>query len=216
LYSFTNLKGGADYVITPLLNRDHLNGVSTTDLVLIQKHILGIKPLSSPYRMIAADVNDSKSITTLDLILIRRLILNIDERFESGLSWKFVDAKYKFVDPTNPWKNNIPEVVKVENVLRIARVDFIAIKMGDVNGSAVTSGARSEIIEYYTPPALTTYVGALSSVVQGQVFCLFPLSYNSRPSATISTSTAACNGASAQCPTFLWCTPITTTLISRC
>jgi hypothetical protein len=32
-----------------------MNGVSTVDLLLIQKHIIGLKELDSPLKMIAAD-----------------------------------------------------------------------------------------------------------------------------------------------------------------
>ena len=67
-YAFAGLQIDYDYTITPQLNADYLNGVSTFDLVLISKHILGVQPLDTPYKMIAADVNNSKSITTLDLI----------------------------------------------------------------------------------------------------------------------------------------------------
>ena len=67
LYGFNSLLKGGDYTITPQLDKEHRNGVSTFDLVLIQKHILGIQPLSNPYRMLAADVNNSKTITTLGL-----------------------------------------------------------------------------------------------------------------------------------------------------
>jgi hypothetical protein len=38
------------------------------DLVLISKHILGLEPLNSPYKMIAADANKSNSITTFDIV----------------------------------------------------------------------------------------------------------------------------------------------------
>jgi hypothetical protein len=139
LYGFNNLLKGGDYTITPQLDKEHRNGVSTFDLILIQKHILGIQPLANPYRMIAADVNNSKTITTLDLILIRKLILNIDDSFKSTASWKFVDAKYKFAETTNPWKNEIPEVVNVNDLEGKVQADFVAIKMGDVNGSAATN-----------------------------------------------------------------------------
>ncbi|MCB0618177.1 MAG: hypothetical protein KDC41_05590, partial [Saprospiraceae bacterium] len=47
-YMFTNLVAGNDYSVTPNLDVDHDNGVSTYDLVLITKHILGIQPLDSP------------------------------------------------------------------------------------------------------------------------------------------------------------------------
>jgi hypothetical protein len=63
--------------ITPVKDDNPLNGVTTYDLVLISKHILGIEPLGSPYKMIAADANKSNSITTFDIVEIRKLILGI-------------------------------------------------------------------------------------------------------------------------------------------
>jgi hypothetical protein len=139
LYDFKDLLHDDDYTVSPKLDKEHSNGLSTFDLVLIRKHILGIQLLDNPYRMLAADVNNSKTITTLDLIEIRKLILNFKQRFEDCPSWKFVDAKYKFPDPNNPWKDRIPEAVTVQNLLDQLKVDFIAIKMGDVNGSALTN-----------------------------------------------------------------------------
>ena len=47
-YFFENLEEGYDYTIGPELNEDHGNGVSTFDVVMISKHILGVEPLSSP------------------------------------------------------------------------------------------------------------------------------------------------------------------------
>jgi hypothetical protein len=67
-YLLNNLTAGGDYTVTPVLDANYLNGVSTFDLVLISRHILGVQLLDSPYKMIAADVNNSRSITTLDLI----------------------------------------------------------------------------------------------------------------------------------------------------
>jgi hypothetical protein len=141
VYLFGNLTKGSDYTVSPQLDKDHINGVSTFDLVFIQKHILGTKAIDNPYRMIAADVNNSKSISTLDMILIRKLILNIDTKFGNVPSWKFIDATYKFPDPTNPWSAQFPEVVNVNDLDGKVKADFIAIKMGDVSGNASTSGA---------------------------------------------------------------------------
>jgi hypothetical protein len=142
-YSFVSLATGGDFTVTPQLDKNHLNGVSTFDLVLIQKHILGIQALNSPYKMIAADVNNSKSITTLDLIALRKLILNIDQNFANNTSWRFVDAAYRFPDSNNPWSTGFPEVVSVNNLASNISANFVAIKIGDVNASAVVSSASS-------------------------------------------------------------------------
>jgi hypothetical protein len=142
-YEFVNINKGGDFTVTPQLDKNHLNGVSTFDLVLIQKHILGIQPLESPYKMIAADVNNSKSISALDMVQIRKLILNIDKHFANNTSWRFVDAAYRFPDPKNPWSTSFSEVMGVNDLVKNVRANFVAIKVGDVNASASVSSAAS-------------------------------------------------------------------------
>ena len=137
-YAFTNLTKGADFSLSAQLDKDHVNGVSTFDLVLIQKHILGTKLIDNPYRQIAADVNNSKSISTLDMIQIRKLILQVDDKFKNVPSWKFVDAAYRFPDASNPFGAEYTEVINVNNLTGNVKADFVAIKMGDVNGNAAT------------------------------------------------------------------------------
>ncbi|HKK77733.1 MAG TPA: T9SS type A sorting domain-containing protein, partial [Saprospiraceae bacterium] len=122
---------------TPQKDDDHQNGVSTFDLVLISKHILGVQPLNSPYQQIAADINKSGTVTTLDLIQLRKLILNIDSEFSNNTSWRFVDGDYTFSDPDNPLAESFPEVKNFNNLEGEEVADFMAIKVGDVNGSAI-------------------------------------------------------------------------------
>jgi hypothetical protein len=93
--------------------------------------------------MIAADANNSKSISTLDLIQIRKLILNIDTHFANNTSWRFVDATYRFPNATNPWSAAFPEVVSVNDLVGNIKANFVAIKIGDVNASASVNGAAS-------------------------------------------------------------------------
>ena len=142
-FNFAGLQLGHDYTVTPQLDRAALNGVSTFDLVLISKHILGVQQLTSPYKMIAADVNNSKSITTLDLIQLRKLILNIDEEFSNNTSWRFVDASYSFRNPANPFAESFPEVKNFNDLTGEEIADFVAIKVGDVNGNANVAEVRS-------------------------------------------------------------------------
>jgi uncharacterized repeat protein (TIGR01451 family) len=139
-YEFEDLDQGYDYSITPYLNTDHRNGISTFDMLLIQQHLLGVTYLNSPYKMIAADVNHTNSITTLDLIQIQRIILGIDLEFPNNTSWRFVDASYTFPVPTNPWFNIFPEAVNVNDLnTDILFNNFVAIKTGDVNYTATTT-----------------------------------------------------------------------------
>ena len=147
-YSIPSLTLNRNYTVKPSLNRGFLNGITTFDLVLISKHILNVEPFNSPYKIIAADVNNSKTLSTIDLIQLRKLILGIDLAFQFNESWRFVSSSFVFPDPNNPWKTAFPEEVSFNPIDGHKRADFIGIKIGDVNGSAqingpVTPGIRS-------------------------------------------------------------------------
>ena len=136
-YSLVNLKRDEYYILTPKLDDNPLNGVSTYDIVLIQKHILNIQALNSPFKMIAADVNNSGSISTLDIIQLRKLILGIDTKFSNNRSWRFINASYIFPSPLiNPWQDKFPESISIASWSTGLSTDFVAIKIGDVNASA--------------------------------------------------------------------------------
>ncbi|KAA3632168.1 MAG: hypothetical protein DWQ02_15155 [Bacteroidetes bacterium] len=131
-----NVHPSGPITITPHLDLGGFpfSGMSTLDRILIQKHILGIQALDSPYKMIAADVNNSATITASDIIQMRKLILGIFVDFPNNTLWRFVDADYVFPNPANPWVEEFPEVVEIENPWdQINNVDFIAIKIGDVS-----------------------------------------------------------------------------------
>jgi hypothetical protein len=132
--------GDINATITPEKDDNPLNGVTTYDLLLISKHILGVSPLSSPYKMIAADVNKSNSITTFDIVELRKLILGIYNELPNNTSWRFVDKSFAFADPTNPFTQTFPESKSLNTITGVhISEDFVAMKVGDVNGNAVAN-----------------------------------------------------------------------------
>ncbi|MFT7450028.1 MAG: hypothetical protein ACI9VN_000740, partial [Patescibacteria group bacterium] len=139
MYEFNNLVEGQNYSVTPMLDENPLNGVSSYDLVLITKHILQLQLLDSPYKMIAADINNSGSITTMDIVELRKLILHIDEVFASNTSWRFVETAYIFPEPTNPFATIFPEEVYINGLITEELHNFVGVKIGDVNGSAIAN-----------------------------------------------------------------------------
>ncbi len=145
-FQFEGLPVGGDYTVKPVKQDDLLNGVSTFDLVLMQKHILGVQLLDSPYKMISADVNGSQSITTLDMINLRKVILNIDTEFSNNSSWRFIHEDYTFPEVNDPWRDLFPEVYSINNLPEgeAMTAGFIAVKIGDVNGNAIVNNAMIE------------------------------------------------------------------------
>ncbi|MEM9918855.1 MAG: T9SS type A sorting domain-containing protein [Bacteroidota bacterium] len=135
-FNFNNLPVDYNYSIRPEKNKNPLNGISTYDLVLISKHVLGLERIQSPYRLIAADVNNSGSISAFDMVDLRKLILFIETEFENNTSWRFIPADYVFPDPSSPFSSTFPEVYTINNLNRDEIANFVAIKTGDVNNSA--------------------------------------------------------------------------------
>ena len=137
-----------DYLVTPFKDDNFLNGVTTYDLVLISKHNLGIEPLDSPYKMVAADANKSGSITPFDIVLLRKWILGIiplDEPPPPGAakSWRFVEKDFVFPNPLNPFQSPFPESKTVTITSSASgEANFIGMKTGDVNLTHVANGGN--------------------------------------------------------------------------
>jgi SdrD B-like domain/Dockerin type I domain len=148
-FSINNLIKGNNYAIRATREDAQVNGVTTFDVALMSKHILGTTPLSTPYKIIAADVNRDGDITAVDMLHTRRMVLRLQTAFPNGTpAWRFVDKAYRFNDPTNPLAEDFPEVVNISNMPTMAQADFIGIKVGDVNGNAsvIARGAPKDLI----------------------------------------------------------------------
>ncbi len=126
----------SDNYARPAKTDDYLNGVTTFDLVLMSKHILGVDTLDSPYKLIAADANRSGSITTFDIVELRRLILGFNQVLPNSGSWRFIDADHTFANPMNPFVPPYPEKISLLEI-KANDLDFIAVKVGDMNDNAM-------------------------------------------------------------------------------
>ncbi len=136
LYAFPSMPFGGSYKINPVKNDDYTNGVSTLDLVLIQRHILGIESLDSPYKIVAADINNDENVSSADLLELRKLILGTISEFSDNGSWRFIDSEFEFADPTDVFATSIPGDYKIATLNSDMTIDFTALKVGDVNNNA--------------------------------------------------------------------------------
>lgn len=123
------------FLVVPSMTTDPLNGVDLFDLVLINRHILGLSPLPT-LGIIAADANNSRSVTTFDILTLRNLLTGMLTGFpgHSGATWRFVDAQHVFSGPNNPFLDFFSENQFLDTLQGMAT--FWAVKIGDVNCSA--------------------------------------------------------------------------------
>lgn len=132
-FAFPNNPMFEDFALSARKNDDVLNGVTTLDIVLIQRHILNINTFSNPYTLIAADVNNDEKISGIDIVELRKLVLGKIDTFLTNDSWRFVD-KDAYMDSISPWP--FTEVAQLEDLNQSQmNEDFIGVKIGDVNNS---------------------------------------------------------------------------------
>ncbi len=139
-YTVGPMSRGEDYLLLPQKNGKDSEGISTLDLIMVSRHLLGEKLLENPYQLIAADVNGSNSVSTLDIIWMRKMILKQIDEFPFGKSWRFIPGDWEFSDIRRPWEKPFPEITQVVKLEEEQwNQDFVAIKVGDVNFSYLTA-----------------------------------------------------------------------------
>ena len=124
------------FKIVPSKTDQRLAGITTFDLALLSRHVLGIQLITSPYKLIAADVNKDGSIDGADMLFIRRLILHVDTVFRHVPHWIFIPKTYT-IPAILPKLDSIPQAYYFNAYSSSLPnpFEFITIKMGDINNS---------------------------------------------------------------------------------
>jgi uncharacterized repeat protein (TIGR01451 family) len=138
-YRFPDMPNGGSYVLKAEHDMNPLNGVSTADIIHIQRHILGLAPFDTPLKYVAADVNSNNRVTSSDIVEIRKLILGKIDRFSKSQSWKFILSNYTFNDLNDPLSEDYPQKLSINGINKNYYVDFTGIKIGDVDDSNIAS-----------------------------------------------------------------------------
>ncbi len=142
-FAFNNIYGLGLFELTPYNDNDPSMGVTTLDILVVQKHIMGMDALDTPYDMIAADVNNSNDITGSDIITLQKLILGDYQTFPENTSFRFVGQQQAFIDD-NPFITSYDEHLAWYAVTEDKTRNFYGIKIGDVNGTFVGDGFQSD------------------------------------------------------------------------
>lgn len=145
-FLFPSVPMGQDYRLTSFKNDDLLNGVTTLDLVNIQRHIIAIQPFTNPYSIIASDIDNNGVVNISDLVELRRVVLGFDNEFPNGQNaWRFIDRDRPILDELNPFP--FVESIQISSSQNLQRAyAFMGIKIGDVN-QTVQMGLQNQATE---------------------------------------------------------------------
>ncbi len=135
-YAFT-VPAGNLTTLTPTKSTTGNDGVTAADLLFISNHIFG-NLLTSPYQWVAADANGDGNITLNDYLRIQRVALGTDQHILGAPDWKFIPKSFTFPTP-NPLSPNTYPLNFSFTAVADANVDFVAVRMGDVNGNITPS-----------------------------------------------------------------------------
>jgi hypothetical protein len=150
-YNF-NVPMGTLINVEPVKDINDVNGVSTIDLIILQKHLLGTQLIESPYRLIAADVNRDGFLNTLDMLEMRQLIIGEITEFTNNTSWRFVLKGHTF-STQMPQAEAFPERFIISLDQPVMKQDFVGMKIGDLNldgdvaRRSPRSGANDQVLQ---------------------------------------------------------------------
>lgn len=137
-YYSVEVPTGEDYVIQPFYDENFNHQVTMTDFLMIVKHILFIDQITDPYKLIAADLNNSCSLSAFDLVFLRKVILSVETSLSNNTSWRFFDASSSISLQDFPCGGPVSfESVTFSDLQSdVQGLDWVAVKIGDLNGSA--------------------------------------------------------------------------------
>ena len=104
-------------------------GITTADLIHLQHHLTGKKVFDQAYQWVAADLDNSGTITYNDLELLKQVINN--EFTEAG--WRVLPTNW--LADKKLYQTTLPNTVAIRVANRTFSQDFTAIKLGDIDGS---------------------------------------------------------------------------------
>lgn len=131
------------YEVYEYSDYDCKNGNSTLDIVILYKYLLGIKYIETPHILLASDVNGDRKITGQDVIEYLNVILRGKQCFTNN-SYFSLNKDYQFLKPEKAYEEGGLSRIQKINVIpgAVSNVDFIFIKTGDLNLSAINLESR--------------------------------------------------------------------------
>jgi len=97
-YTFSSVASGGTYTVTP--SKAALTpgsaGITTVDVIAVQRHFLGFGTPLSGCRLTAADVNGVNGVNTVDVIAIQRFFLGLTTGIGNAGKYKFAPVSRSY------------------------------------------------------------------------------------------------------------------------
>lgn len=140
IYAFQGIPGREDYSVQFIKEGPVANGLDPADISIIRSEILYFQILN-PFAFFGGDINGGFGLSTLDIVVIARILLGYSYDAPTSKRWRFLYA-YTDFDLENP--NNIdgtiPKAIDTYPIgglnQNLHNIDFIGLKKGDVNLTA--------------------------------------------------------------------------------
>jgi hypothetical protein len=136
--TLTGLTLGRMYNITPTKSADPVNGLSSFEIFLGQRYLLGneVPQITDPMQVVGLDMNCSESFSIIDLFIMQSLLVGDLENVPNCNSWTFVPESHTF--PEDFSHTNIFPVPRMAEVMLQgdSMVMFSGVKTGDLLGDA--------------------------------------------------------------------------------
>lgn len=129
-FFFEGLPSGYDYTLQFDKAGTPLNGLSTLDMVMISRHLIGVAPLDSELKIRAADIDGNGQVSITDVLYLRQLVLAIVKELPHQRNWLFVAEDG--TPPNSVQANSFTYAVNGDTMER----NFTIQKVGDLNGTA--------------------------------------------------------------------------------
>ena len=112
---------------------DHRMYVDEHDLEALYNHLEDIELITDPYLLLAADIDDSKSIDDTDLELLYQMVNGEILEFPTDHNWRCIEKDYNFKFPNTPFEEaKYFEPMRLNNVKEDIVKDFYTIKKGNL------------------------------------------------------------------------------------
>lgn len=135
IYGSNNVLFYRNYKINAFKEGD-MTRVDQQDLDLLINHVNGSQPLSSPYSLLAADINEDMQIDEEDINLLSEIISGEEDEWPLERQWVFYNKDEFMGMSSNPLAQADPisHTVAIENFENESHeLDFIGILKGDID-----------------------------------------------------------------------------------